>query len=128
MSNATHMDTEANKGPTSPNVGEVLLADLSDHALALRAAQGSPNCGGDINSQETLLDVAARRLERMSSPSVASEMMDWAESHAEKTRSILEIESDKPLLFWGVEKGRQRDKYRKAADVAMAALRKRIAR
>lgn len=47
-----------------PNVGEVLLADLTDHELALRAAQGFAKLWRDIHSPETLLDVAARRLER----------------------------------------------------------------
>jgi hypothetical protein len=59
----------------------------------------------------------------MSRLEVAAEMFDWADSHVERTRSPLEIQSDKPLLFWGVEQGRQRDADRAAADVAMRALR-----
>lgn len=47
-----------------PNVGEVLLLDLTDHELALRAAQGFAKLWRDIHSPETLLDVAARRLDR----------------------------------------------------------------
>lgn len=107
----------------TPNVGEVLLADLSTHELALRAAQGFERLWRDIKADEALLVVAAKRMERMA-------MFDWAESHAEKTRrtSVLEIESDKPLLFWGAGQGRQRDTDRKAADVAMAALRRGIVR
>lgn len=118
-----------------PNVGEVLLADLSTHELALRAAQGFAKLWRDINSPQTLLDVAAQRMERqevaaiIEGPSVAREMFDWADEHAEKTRrSPLEIVSDKPLLFWGVEQGRQRDADRASADVAMRALRRGVAR
>lgn len=48
----------------APNVGEVLLLDLTDHELALRAAQGFAKLWRDINSPETLLDVAALRMER----------------------------------------------------------------
>jgi hypothetical protein len=107
------------------NVGEVLLADLSTHELALRAAQGFAKLWRDINSEETLLDVAAKRMESMS---VAREMMDWAESHAEKTRSPLDIVTNKPLLFWSAEHARQRDADRKAATAAMSALRRGVAR
>lgn len=46
-----------------PNVGEVLLLDLTDHQLALRAAQGFAKLWRDINSQETLTDLAALRLD-----------------------------------------------------------------
>jgi hypothetical protein len=61
---------------------------------------------------------------------VAREMFDWATAHAERTRpaSALEIVSDKPLLFWGADQGRQRDANRVAADVAMRALRRGVAR
>jgi hypothetical protein len=46
----------------APGVGESL--PLTDHELALRAAQGFAKLWRDIHSPETLLDVAARRLER----------------------------------------------------------------
>lgn len=103
-----------------PNVGEVLLADLSTHELALRAAQGFERLWRDIKADEALLVVAAKRMERMA-------MFDWAESHAEKT-SPLDIVTNKPLLFWSAEHARQRAADRKAADVAMRALRRGIAR
>lgn len=41
-----------------------LVSDLSDHELALVAAQGFVRLWRDIRSAETLLDVAAQRLER----------------------------------------------------------------
>lgn len=109
---------------------------MTDHELALRAAQGFAKLWRDINSPQTLLDVAALRMERqevdaiIDGPSVARELFDWADAHAARTRrtSVLEIESDKPLLFWGTDQGRQRDADRASADMAMRALRRGVAR
>lgn len=47
---------------------------------------------------------------------------------ARTSGSPLEIKTDKPLLFWGADQGRARDERRAAADVAMSALRRSIAR
>lgn len=41
-----------------------LVNNMTDHELALVAAQGFARLWRDINSPETLLDVAARRIER----------------------------------------------------------------
>lgn len=82
-----------------------------------------------------MIDIAARRLERaevdriIDGPAVAREMFDWAHAHAARTsKSPLEIKSDKPLLFWGADQGQARDADRAAADVAMASLRRGVAR
>lgn len=82
-----------------------------------------------------MLALASRRLERaavdgiIDGPSVAREMFDWADTHAARiSGSPLEIKSDKPLLFWGADQGRARDENRAAADVAMRALRRGVAR
>jgi hypothetical protein len=55
-------------------------------------------------------------------------MFDWADAHAARTGSVLEIKTDKPLLFWGAEQGRARDADRAAATAAMSALRRGVAR
>lgn len=47
---------------------------------------------------------------------------------ARTSKSPLEIKSDKPLLFWGADQGQARDADRAAADVAMASLRRGVAR
>lgn len=82
-----------------------------------------------------MLDLAARRMERVAvesiidGPSVAREMFDWADAHAERASgSPLLIKSDKPLLFWGADQARSRDSDRAAADVTMRALRRGVAR
>jgi hypothetical protein len=42
--------------------------DMSEHDLALRTAQGFAKLLRDIYSEETLLDLAALKLKRMSTP------------------------------------------------------------
>ena len=51
-------------------------SQLSDHELALLAASGFERLWRDIHSSETLLDVAARSLERISSPG-HDRGLDW---------------------------------------------------
>lgn len=82
-----------------------------------------------------MLALAGRRLERaavegiIDGPSVAREMFDWADAHAARIGgSPLLIETDKPLLFWGKDQARAQDADRRAADVAMRALRRGVAR